>query len=77
MSRKTQSVSQTAKRPTRNPVELRSEESPKAVQLNGHSQDIHAHISKRAYALYEEHGREDGYALKDWLEAEQQILNEG
>jgi hypothetical protein len=39
------------------------------------SQDFHARISKRAYALYEEHGREDDRALEDWLEAEQQVRN--
>jgi hypothetical protein len=33
-------------------------------------------ISERAYALYEEHGREDGHAFEDWLEAEQHVLNE-
>jgi hypothetical protein len=27
--------------------------------------------------LYEEHGREDGHALEDWLEAERQMLNQG
>jgi hypothetical protein len=34
-------------------------------------------ISERAYALFEERGRNDGYALEDWLEAEQQLLNNG
>jgi hypothetical protein len=37
--------------------------------------DLHAHIAARAYELYVERGyREDG-ALKDWLDAEREILN--
>ncbi|HEX4922383.1 MAG TPA: DUF2934 domain-containing protein [Candidatus Bathyarchaeia archaeon] len=27
-------------------------------------------IRRRAYAIYEERGREDGHALDDWLRAE-------
>ena len=45
-------------------------------QPDEQSQDLHARISERAYALYEEHGREDGDAFEDWLEAEQRVLNE-
>jgi hypothetical protein len=39
------------------------------------SHSIHARISERAYALYEEHGREDGHALEHWLAAEHQVLD--
>lgn len=31
-------------------------------------------IRMRAYELYEEHGRREGLALMDWLEAEAEIL---
>jgi hypothetical protein len=44
-------------------------------QSEEHSQNVHARISERAYALYVEHVREDGHALEDWLKAEQQQLN--
>jgi len=27
----------------------------------------------RAYELYEQRGRQDGYALEDWLQAEREI----
>ena len=47
------------------------------IQSNGHSLDAHARILERAYALYEERGREDDHALEDWLEAERQVLNQG
>ena len=35
--------------------------------------DLRARIAKRAYELYEERGRQEGYALEDWLQAEQEI----
>ena len=31
-------------------------------------------IRRRAYELYEQSGREDGFALDDWLQAEGEIL---
>jgi len=32
-----------------------------------------ARIAMRAYELYEQRGRQDGYALEDWLQAEREI----
>ena len=75
MPTKTQSVSRPTQRATRNPFESRSTENTTTNQTDEHSQDFHARISERAYALYEKHGREDGHALEDWLEAERQVLN--
>ena len=77
MPTKTQSVSRPTQHATRNPVESRSNENSRTNQPDEHSQDLHARISERAYVLYEEHGRDDGHALEDWLEAEQQVLNQG
>ena len=77
MSTKTQSVLRPTQHATRNPVESRSNEHPSTNQPGGHSHDFHARISERAYALYEEHGREDGHALEDWLEAERQVISQG
>ena len=34
-------------------------------------------VAVLAYTLYEQRGREDGYALDDWLEAEQRIVRGG
>lgn len=31
-------------------------------------------VRLRAYSLYEARGRQDGHALDDWLQAEQQVL---
>ncbi|HSQ50733.1 MAG TPA: DUF2934 domain-containing protein [Nitrospiraceae bacterium] len=74
MSTKTQSVSRSMQRVQRNSVAAGNNENTVANLPNGHSQDVLARISERAYALYEEHGREDGRALEDWLEAERQVL---
>ena len=32
------------------------------------------YIRLRAYCLYEQHGRQDGHDMEDWLEAETEIL---
>lgn len=37
--------------------------------------DVHARITARAYQLYVERGRREGYAEQDWLDAESEILN--
>ena len=77
MPTKTQSVSRATQRTTRIPVESRSNENTRTNQPDEHSPDLQARISERAYALYEEHGRDDGHTLEDWLAAEQQVLNQG
>ncbi len=35
--------------------------------------DIDGRIRRRAYELYEQRGRVDGFALDDWLQAEGEI----
>lgn len=77
MPTKTQSVSRPIQRATRDSVESRGNEKTGSHQLDGHSQDLRARISERAYALYEEYGRVDGHALEHWLEAERQVFNQG
>jgi hypothetical protein len=34
----------------------------------------HDRIARRAYELYERRGRRDGWALKDWFNAERQVV---
>jgi Protein of unknown function (DUF2934) len=36
--------------------------------------DIEERIRQRAYELYEQRGRVDGFALDDWFQAETEIL---
>ena len=73
MPKKTHSVSRSTQRNTG--VESRSNGNGVTNRPDENSHGIHARISERAYALYEEHGREDGHALEHWLAAEQQVLN--
>ena len=37
--------------------------------------DVPQRIAEKAYALYEQRGKREGYALQDWLDAEH-IVNE-
>jgi hypothetical protein len=32
-------------------------------------------VQVRAYELYEQHGKRQGYALQDWLEAEGEVMD--
>ena len=48
----------------------RKPRSPKPAQPN----DIKESIRRRAYELYEQRGKVDGFALYDWLQAEREIL---
>ncbi len=73
MPKKTQSVSRSTRRDTG--AESGSNGNDVINRPDQNSYGIHARISERAYALYEEHGREDGHALQHWLAAEQQVLN--
>ena len=40
----------------------------------GPVQDIQVRIAARAHELYEQRGCLDGYHMRDWLEAEREIL---
>lgn len=44
----------------------------RAIQLPA---EVRLRIADKAYALYEQRGRREGYALEDWLEAEH-IVNQ-
>ena len=35
--------------------------------------DLHEQIRRRAYELYEQHGKDDGHELDDWLQAEWEL----
>ena len=37
--------------------------------------DLHAHITTRAYELYIQRGCREGCAVDDWLEAEREIVS--
>ena len=48
----------------------RKPRSPKPAQPN----DIEESIRRRAYELYEQRGRIEGFALDDWLQAEGEVF---
>ena len=77
MATKKQAVSRPTRRATQNPIESRNNGNTSAHRPDGQFQDGHMRISERAYALFEERGRNDGRAVEDWLEAEQQVLRKG
>jgi hypothetical protein len=61
------------KTPMTTKSKFRKPRSPNPVQQN----DIEERIRRRAYALYEERGRVDAFALDDWLQAESEVLGAG
>ena len=63
---KTKRMSKTSK----TGAEVPQEENPKQL-----SKDARQRIAEVAYALYEQRGRREGYALEDWLDAES-LVNE-
>jgi hypothetical protein len=73
MLKKTQSVSRSTQPDAG--VESRSKGNGVTNRPDKNSYGIQARISERAYALYEERGREDGHALEHWLAAEHQVLD--
>jgi outer membrane protein TolC len=42
-------------------------------ELSKNTEDLRLKIAQRAYELYEQRGRQDGFALQDWLQAEQEL----
>ena len=51
-------------------------ETESSVQNAGSAAIRQEDIERRAYALYEARGREDGHALDDWLQAERELVDE-
>ena len=42
-------------------------------ELLGDAEDLRRQIAQRAYELFEQRGRQDGFAMQDWLQAEQEL----
>lgn len=63
------------------PVENRGVDSAEQAEDQGRESSTESQernrevIEKRAYEIYESRGREDGRALEDWLQAEEEISN--
>lgn len=39
------------------------------------AEDLRRQTAQRAYELYEQRGRQDGFALQDWLQAKQEVAH--
>jgi len=48
--------------------------SPEQASKGAQAQDRQDRIARRAYELYEQRGRQEGRALEDWVNAEQQLV---
>jgi hypothetical protein len=53
------------------------EEEEEALDIQPIAETDKRNIEALAYTLYERRGREDGYDLDDWLEAERRIVSRG
>lgn len=51
----------------------KAEQTGTAIQVSKADWD-YERISRRAYELYEQRGRQEGRDLEDWLKAEQQLV---
>lgn len=51
----------------------KAEQTGPAIQVSKADWD-YERISRRAYELYEQRGRQEGRDLEDWLKAEQQLV---
>jgi hypothetical protein len=47
-----------------------AEEVKRKFNVNSAREDV---VRQRAYEIYEQHGREEGYALDHWLQAEYEL----
>ena len=45
----------------------------KTSELSRNMEDLASQIAQRAYALYEQRGRQEGFAMQDWLQAEKEL----
>jgi HSP20 family molecular chaperone IbpA len=43
-------------------------------EIAGRAKTVHDLVARRAYELYEKHGRVEGHAAEDWSEAESEVL---
>ena len=43
-------------------------------RTTGTTVDMEDQIRQRAYELYEQRGREDGFEVEDWVQAESEVL---
>jgi hypothetical protein len=52
-----------------------STKSTDTARMTPNSAQAHDRIALRAYALYEQGGRQEGRALEDWVNAERELVS--
>jgi hypothetical protein len=62
-------------------VATKTEQRPKVTKTRGFDdgwvpQGTWQRITDKAYELYEQRGRREGYAIQDWLDAEHLVMEE-
>jgi hypothetical protein len=50
-------------------------EQEQPIQLRKAPLDVQAEVRRRAYQLYEQRGKQEGFELEDWLQAETEVLD--
>ena len=59
------------------PRDVRAVPSHNGLQTANEAPDhAYARIAELAYSFYEQRGRQDGYDVEDWIQAEQAILED-
>lgn len=67
----------TRARTTTSPRNPKPTTSAAPEKKNGHATpEVEGTIRARAYQLYEQRGRQDGFAQDDWLQAEAEVLGQ-
>ena len=54
----------------------RSSSAASSMHASEPTGDMHEQIRRRAYELYEQRGRADGYDLDDWLQSESEVMTQ-
>ena len=68
------STSATAAAPAKNPVE--TPRPPQPASDPDSFERLNEMIRIRAYELYEQRGRADGFEAQDWLQAEEEVMEQ-
>ena len=44
-----------------------------SINVSANAEAVHERVRNRAYVLFEQRGRVDGFDIEDWLQAENQV----
>jgi hypothetical protein len=55
--------------------DVKGTEQAQQIQPQTNPRDLEERVRRRAYELYEERGRVDGFEVENWLDAEAELLH--